>query len=79
MKIIESFEWVDANWLVMGEKSEIDTDKKKLYSVISTQQKTIDSQQKTIDRLTAKLVQELSEEPSKKSGKCRIIKLYPKG
>lgn len=79
VKIIESFEWVDANWLVMGEKSEIDTDKKKLYSVISTQQKTIDSQQKTIDRLTAKLVQELSEEPSKKSGKCRIIKLYPKG
>ncbi|ATV32510.1 XRE family transcriptional regulator [Prevotella intermedia] len=66
VKIIESFEWVDANWLVMGEKSEIDTDKKKLYSVISTQQKTIDSQQKTIDRLTAKLVQELSEEPSKK-------------
>ena len=50
----------------MGEKSEIDTDKKKLYSVISTQQKTIDSQQKTIDRLTAKLVQELSEVPSKK-------------
>ena len=60
-------------------KKEIDIDKKKLYSVISTQQKTIDSQQKTIDRLTAKLVQELSEEPSKKSGKCRIIKLYPKG
>ena len=58
VKIIENFEWV--------EKSEIDIDKKKLYSVISTQQKTIDSQQKTIDRLTAKLVQELSEEPSKK-------------
>lgn len=66
VKIIESFEWVDANWLVMGEKSDMDVDKKKLYSIISTQQKTIENQQKTIDRLTAKLVQELPEDPSKK-------------
>lgn len=63
VKIIESFEWVDANWLVMGEKSDMDVDKKKLYSIISTQQKTIENQQKTIDRLTAKLVQELPEDP----------------
>ena len=66
VKIIESFEWVDANWLVMGEKSNMDMDKKKLYSIMSTQQKTIEIQQKTIDRLTSKLVQDLSEEPSKK-------------
>lgn len=50
----------------MGEKSDMDVDKKKLYSIISTQQKTIENQQKTIDRLTAKLVQELPEDPSKK-------------
>lgn len=68
VKIIESFDWVDANWLIMGQKSDIDTDKKKLYSVIATQQKTIESQQKTIDRLTEKLVHDLPDEPSKKSG-----------
>lgn len=66
VKIIESFEWVDANWLVMGEKTDMDVDKKKLYSIISTQQKTIESQQKIIDRLTSKLVENLPEEPSKK-------------
>lgn len=66
VKIIQNFEWVDANWLVMGQKSEADTDKKKLYSVITMQQKTIESQQKTIDRLTTKLVQDLHEESSKK-------------
>ena len=66
VKIIENFDWVDANWLVMGTKCEADTDKKKLYSVIATQQKTIENQQKTIDRLTAKLIQELPDEPSKK-------------
>lgn len=48
VKIIESFEWVDANWLVMGEKSNMDMDKKKLYSIMSTQQKTIESQQKRL-------------------------------
>lgn len=64
VKIIEGFEWVDANWLVMGQKSDGGMDKKKLYSVIATQQKTIESQQKTIDRLTAKLIQDLPDEPS---------------
>lgn len=68
VKIVQSFEWIDANWLVMGQKSNADTDteKKKLYSVIATQQKTIESQQKTIDRLTAKLVHDLPDELSKK-------------
>ena len=50
----------------MGQKSEADTDKKKLYSIIEIQQKTIESQQKTLDRLTTKLVQDLHEESSKK-------------
>lgn len=66
VKIIESFEWVDANWLIMGQKSTADVDKKNLYTIINTQQKTIESQQKTIDRLTAKLVQELPEQSSQK-------------
>ncbi len=66
VRIIESFDWVDANWLVMGQKSAIDKNNEKLYSVIATQQKTIENQQKTIDRLTAKLVQDIPVEPSKK-------------
>lgn len=66
VKIIEGFDWVDANWLVMGEKSESDADKNKLFSVIAAQQKTIEKQQKTIDRLAAKLVQDLPESVSKK-------------
>lgn len=78
VRIIEKFEWVDANWLVMGQKSEADTDKKKLYSIIEIQQKTIESQQKTLDRLTTKLVQDLHEESSKKSRRCRIIKMSVK-
>ena len=52
VKIIDSFEWVDANWLIMGQKNHSDSDKEKLYSVIATQQKTIEKQQETIDRLT---------------------------
>lgn len=69
VKILESFEWINAKWLVMGQKSETntDTDKEKLYSIIATQQKTIENQQKTIDRLTAKLVQDLPEELCKKT------------
>ena len=69
VKILESFEWINAKWLVMGQKSEVDTDtdKEKLYSIIATQQKTIENQQKTIDRLTAKLVQDLPEELCKKT------------
>lgn len=66
VKIIESFTWVDANWLVMGQKTDTGMDNKKLFSIIATQQKTIENQQKTIDRLTAKLVHDLPDEPSKK-------------
>nr|DAR90161.1 MAG TPA: helix-turn-helix domain protein [Caudoviricetes sp.] len=66
VKIIESFDNIDANWLVMGQKGAKRTDAEKLYSIISTQQKTIESQQKTIDRLTAKLVGNIPEESDRK-------------
>lgn len=66
VKIIENFGWVDANWLVMGQKGEADLDKKKLYSVIAAQQKIIESQQKTIDRLTSKLVHDLPDDSPQK-------------
>lgn len=66
VKIIESFDNIDANWLVMGQKGAKRTDAEKLYSIISTQQKTIENQQKTIDRLTAKLVENIPEESDRK-------------
>ena len=66
VKIIESFDNIDANWLVMGEKSIKKTEEGNLYSIISAQQKTIESQLKTIDRLTAKLVENIPEESGKK-------------
>lgn len=66
VKIIENFEWVDANWLIMGKKNSTDTDKEKLFSVIAAQQKTIENQQKTIARLTEKMLQELPDLSSSK-------------
>lgn len=66
VKIIKSFDNIDANWLVMGQKGAKGTDAEKLCSIISTQQKTIENQQKTIDRLTAKLVENIPEESGKK-------------
>ena len=68
VKIVESFEWVDANWLIMGKKSSTDADKEKLFSVIAAQQKTIENQQKTIARLTEKMLQDLPNlSPSKEN------------
>lgn len=66
VKIIECFDSIDANWLIMGQKKVEGTDAEKLYSIISTQQKTIENQQKTIDRLTAKLVENIPAESGKK-------------
>lgn len=66
VKIIECFDSIDANWLIMGQKKADGTDAEKLYSIISTQQKTIENQQKTIDRLTAKLVENIPAESGKK-------------
>lgn len=67
VKIIDSFEWVDANWLIMGQKKNNETDKEKLFSVITTQQKTIEKQQETIDRLTSLLAQRELKSHSKKA------------
>ena len=53
VKIIENFGWVDANWLIMGKKNQ--------DSATENLQKTIDFQQKIIDRLTTKLIEDLSE------------------
>ena len=66
VKILTSFENIDANWLIMGQKRGEETNEDKLYSVISMQQKTIENQQRTIDRLTAKLVENVSEDSVKK-------------
>lgn len=66
VKILTSFENIDANWLIMGQKRGEETNADKLYSVISMQQKTIENQQRTIDRLTAKLVENVSEDSVKK-------------
>lgn len=66
VKILTSFENIDANWLIMGQERREETNEDKLYSVISMQQKTIENQQRTIDRLTAKLVENVSEDSVKK-------------
>ena len=50
----------------MGQERGEETNEDKLYSVISMQQKTIENQQRTIDRLTAKLVENVSEDSVKK-------------
>ncbi len=63
VKIIEAVSWVDANYLVMGERSSsLDQGSEHLQAIIDRQNKTIDlqnrtieSQQITIDRLTKKM------------------------
>lgn len=76
VKIIESFDNIDANWLILGRKSVGDADMERLYSLVSTQQKIIENQQKTIDRLTIKLVENTPDKTSKKSGRCCVINMY---
>lgn len=58
VKIIENFDWIDANWLIMGKKGNGDSEKK-LYEIIA-------NQQKTIDRLTERIVQESSSNSPQK-------------
>ena len=50
VKIIDAFEWVDANYLILGELYDKNKDTEKLYSIISGMQRTIDNQLKPIDR-----------------------------
>ena len=66
VKIIDSFEWVDASWLIMGQKNYKEADKERLYSIIETQQRTIEKQQETIDRITSILTQNKPSDHSKK-------------
>ena len=56
VKIIEAVSWVDANYLVMGEKTPTSTSSPSLMPIIEAQQRTIESQQTTIDRLTKKML-----------------------
>ena len=66
VKIIKSFEWVDANWLVMGETTKKeDLEKRAYYALLESQQKTKNDQQETINRLTEKLLNNLSPDNKK--------------
>ena len=49
-------DWVDANYLVMGEEL-TKGNQGNLLTIVERQNKTIESQQKTIDRLTKKMLE----------------------
>lgn len=74
VKIVENFDWVDANWLVMGQKTKNeDLEGAKLYAfidaqqrTIEAQQKTIEAQQKTIERLTDTIIRDAANITDKK-------------
>ena len=56
VKIINAVDWVDANYLIMGEKL-TKGNQGNLLTIVERQNKTIESQQKTIDRLTKKMLE----------------------
>jgi predicted transcriptional regulator len=56
VKIINAVDWVDANYLVMGEEL-TKGNQGNLLTIVERQNKTIESQQKTIDRLTKKMLE----------------------
>lgn len=56
VKIINAVDWVDANYLVMGEEL-TKGNQGNLLAIVERQNKTIESQQKTIDRLTKKMLE----------------------
>ena len=53
---INAVDWVDANYLVMGEEL-TKGNQGNLLTIVERQNKTIESQQKTIDRLTKKMLE----------------------
>ena len=57
VKIINAVDWVDANYLIMGEKL-TKGNQGNLLTIVERQNKTIESQQKTIDRLTKKMLED---------------------
>lgn len=58
--IINLFDWVTADWLLMGyENSSSNKDVNKLYSIIDKQHHTIDKQHETINMLTRRLIKDI--------------------
>ena len=56
VRIINAVDWVDANYLLMGEEPQ-NGGQTNLLSIVERQNKTIESQQTTIDRLTKKMLE----------------------
>ena len=56
VKIINAVDWVDANYLIMGEEL-TKGNQGNLLTIVERQNKTIESQQNTIDRLTKKMLE----------------------
>ena len=56
VRIINAVDWVDANYLLMGEEPQ-KGGQTNLLSIVERQNKTIESQQTTIDRLTKKMLE----------------------
>lgn len=56
LKIIEAVDWVDANYLLLGDRPSKSASAN-LQSIIERQNRTIESQQTTIDRLTKKMLE----------------------
>lgn len=56
VRIINAVDWVDANYLLMGEEIQ-KGNQTNLLSIVERQNKTIESQQTTIDRLTKKMLE----------------------
>ena len=56
VKIINAVDWVDANYLGMGEEL-TKGNQANLLTIVERQNKTIESQQNTIDRLTKKMLE----------------------
>ena len=70
VKIIQTIDrpWCDANWLVMGRKTQPaveDQDTKKLLKLVTDQQRTIEEQRKRIDVLTDRLLSATGQTPEK--------------
>jgi hypothetical protein len=60
MGIINTFDWVTADWLLMGDEcASSNYDINKLYSIIEKQHDTIDKQHDTINMLTRRLIKDI--------------------
>ena len=57
LRIINAVDWVDANYLLLGEELS-KGNQANLLKIVERQNKTIESQQQTIDRLTKKMLEQ---------------------